>query len=304
MQGFILPELIIESIIRDGLDNVRQDPTIIDSVFAQLTRSYNSRKYGSAEITKIKALVRKEIAVMFSYHEVDAKVPCYSIMVGTDNEDKRRAHLSDDYEEVSEQIADPDELEALHRVDNLVVTAFDPTTGKVTVDSSTNLSMIYRGMIYVDSANVEHDIISGISNQPGDKFFFINKADEVDFSDNTGYIKSSLDYKQYEVKGVTGDVSLVIGAHSKDALTTKYLYILLKYFILSRKKDMIKRCFYLASYNGSDFGRDSAFVGDQVFTRFCTITGKVDDTWRSDQVVLIDNVEIDAKPVECPPDEE
>lgn len=298
MQGFIQSELIIESVIRDGIDNIRNDPTIIDSVFAQLTRGYNNRKYGVTEINKIKELITKEIAVVYTYHQVDASVPCFSIMIGSDGENPRRAHLGDHYEEVTEQIADPVALAALHRVNNLQVTAYDSISGKVTVNPSTDLSVVYRYMIYVDSLGVEHAIISGISNEPGNKFFFIAKNSNVNFSNSTAFIKSSLNYKQYEVKGVTGDVQLVIGAHSKDALTTKYLYILLKYFILSRKKDLISRGFYLAMYSGSDFNRDSQYVGDQVYTRFLTVSGKVDDTWRSDQVVLIDNVEIVATPVE------
>ncbi len=303
MQGFILPELIIESIIRDGIENVRNDPTIIDSVFAQLTRAYNSRKYGETEITKIKALIAKEIAVVFSYHEVDAKPLCFSIMVGSDTEHKNRAHLDDHYEEMVENIVDEEELEDLHRVDNLEVLSFDALSGKVTVDDATDLSPVYKGMIYVDSDETEHIILGGIDNTIGNKSFFIQKLDEVDLSDTTGFIKSSLDYKQYEVKGVTGDVQLVIGAHSKDSLTTKYLYILLKYFILSRKKDMIKRSFYLASYSGSDFHRDSEYSADSVKTRFLTVTGKVDDTWRSDQVVLIDNVVVNPIPISSSDDE-
>lgn len=298
MQGFIIPELVIESVVRDGFLNVRADKTIIDSIFAQLTRAYNTTKYGEAEITKIKALIDKEIPVIYSYADVDAHPTSISIMVGEDTEDKNRAHIDDFYEERVDQIVDADELEALHRVDDLVVTAYDPVTGKVTCDPATDLSPIYKGMIYVDSAAVEHDILSGISNVPGDKFFFIGKNNDVDFSDNSAFIKSSLDYKKYEMRGVTGEERLVIGCHSKDALTAKYLYVLVKYFILSRKKDLIKRSFYLATYAGSDFHRNQEFVGDRVFTRFLTVTGKIDDTWRSDQVVLIDNVVIDGTPVE------
>lgn len=298
MNGFIIPELIIESLIRDGLQNVKNNPAIIDDIFAQLTRNYSSRKYGEAEITKIKAFIQKEVAVVFSYHQVDQKPITISIMVGSDVESRPRAHLGDHYSEETEQITDEDELQALHRVDNLIVTSYDPLTGKVSVDDSADLSEVYRNMIYVDSAQNEFPILTGINNLPGEKSFFIMKQAEVDISDDTGYIRSSLDYKQFEVKGVTGDVSLVLGVHTKDALTTKYMYILLKYFILSRKKDMIKRGLYVSSYSGSDFNRDSQFVGDQVYTRFLTITGKVDDTWQSDQVVLIDNIEIDCEPVE------
>lgn len=298
MNGFNIPELIIESIIRDGLENVKANPAILDDVFSQLTRSYNSRKYGQTEVDKIKQLVIKDIAVLFSYHQVDSKSPCFSIMIGGDNEDKRRAHVDDFYEEAVEEIVDADELAALHRVDNIQVLSYDDQTGKITVADATDLSMIYRYMQFVDAAANEFQIEGGINNTPGDKSFFIQKQAELDFSTATSFIKSSLDYKQFEVRGVTSDVNLVIGAHSKDALTTKYLYILLKYFILTRKKDMIKRGLYLATYTGSDFNRDSSYVGDQVYTRFLTMMGKVDDTWRSDQVVLIDNIEVEATPVD------
>lgn len=298
MRGFNIPELIIESLIRDGIQNVRDDETIIDDIFAQLTRSYASRKYGQTEIDKIKTMIAKEIAVVFSYNEVDAKVPCFSIMIGSDNEDKRRAHLNDHYEEIIEEITDADELEALHRVDDITVLSYDPLSGKVLVSDATDLSSIYKGMLFVDADSAEHTILGGINNAIGDKSFFIQKNDEVDFSTPTSFIKSNLDYKQYEVKGLTSDIQLIIGAHSKDALTTKYLYILLKYFIFSRKADMIKRGIVVSSYNGSDFNRDSQFVGDHVFTRFLTVSGKVDDLWRSDQVVLIDNIQINGTPVE------
>lgn len=298
MPGFIIPELIVESLIRDGIENVRAKPEIIDDLFSQLTRAFNSRKYGSAEIAKIKAMVQKEIAVIYSYHLVDAKPISISIMVGSDTEDKSKARLGDYEESITEEIVNPADLEALHRVDDLNVTGYDPVTGFVSVVDATDLSEIYKGMLYVDSAEVEHVLIGGIVNEPGGKGFFIEKQSEVDFSDQTGFIKSSLNYKEYEVRGVTGDVNLVLGVHSKDALTTKYLYTLLKYWIITRKFDMIKRGLFLATYSGSDFNRDSEYVGDKVFTRFLTITGKVEDTWRADQVQLIDNIEIDCEPVE------
>lgn len=300
MQGFIIPELIIESIIRDGIQNIRNDKTIIDSIFAQLTRAYNDRKYGQAEIDKIKALIDKEIPVLYSYHQVDSQDRCFTIMIGSDPEHKPRAHLDDDYLSVTEQIVDETELEALHRVDNMEVTGYDPLTGKVSVSDATDLSPVYRGMIYVDEGDPAHEmiILGGINNTPGDKSFFIDKQAEIEFGQNTGYIRSSLDYKEYQVRGVTSEPRLVVGCHAKDALTTKYLYVLLKYFILSRKKDMIKRGLYTATYDGSDFNKDQAFIGDQVYTRFLTVIGKCDDTWRSDQVILIDNIEVDPKPIE------
>jgi len=297
--GFLMPELILESLIRDGFQNVKDDPKIIDDIFAQLTRTYNSRKYGSGEITKIKAMIQKEVAVVYSYSQVDANVPCISIMIGSDIESKARDHLGDHYAEATEDITDLAELEALNRVEDLQATAYNPLTGQITVDDSSDLTNVYKGMIFVDAEGNEFELLAGINNLPGQKMITIQKQAEVALTGpDEMLIKSSLDYKQFEVKGVTGDVSLVLGVHTKDVLTTKYLYILLKYFILSRKKDMILRGLYVSMYSGSDFNRDSEYVGDQVYTRFLTISGKIDDTWQSDQVVLIDNIEVDPIPID------
>lgn len=296
--GFNLPELIVESIIRDGIQNVKNDLTIIPDIFTQLTRAYNTQKYGTSEVAKIQTLIdTKPIPVVFSYLDVDAKAPCISIMIGSDDEDRTRDHLGDLYQDETDQLTDPTELAALVKIAVVHPTAYDPISGRVSVDDSVDLSQIYKGVIFVDGLGTEHDIVSGIDNLPGQKCFFVPKGDEVDLT-LPGSIKSSLDFKVTEVHGTTSNVKLVIGVHAKDALTVKYLYILLKYFILSRKKDMISRGLYLAMLSGSDFDRNQEFLGDRVFFRFLTLTGKVDDTWRSDKVVLIDNVEIYGTPID------
>lgn len=294
--GFKSPELILESIIRDGFQNVAADPTIIDYVFNELTRTYNAVKYGQPEIVKIKALIAKDIAVVYSYAEVDSHSPCYSIMLGGDDEDKKRAHLGDYYEFVTEPITDPIQLAALIKVDNMLVTGYDPLTGFVSVDDTVDLTPAYKTLLYIDSIGTSHDLTGGIDNTPGQKGFFIGKDETVDFSLPNGQLKQFFTENQFEVRGLTSDVKLVIGVHSKNVLTTKWLYILLKYFIFSRKTDMISRGLYVSSYNGSDFIRDTEFQGDMVYTRFLTVSGKVDDTWRADQVDLIDQVIIQGTP--------
>lgn len=295
--GFNLPELVLESVIRDGIQNVRADTQIITDIFTQLTRAYNTNKYGSTEVTKIQALMNKEIPVVFSYLDVDAKAPCFSIMIGSEDEDRRRDHLGDTYFDETDDITDPVELANLVKVANITPTAYDPLSGKISVDDSVDLSQTYKGLIFVDAVDTEHPLAGGIDNTPGQKCFFVNKGDEVDIS-GPGEIKSSLDYTLSEIHGTTSDIRLVVGVHARDALTVKYLYILLKYFILSRKKDLISRGLYLPMLSGSDFNRNQEVLGDRVFHRFLTLTGKVDDTWRNDQVVLIDNVVICGEPID------
>src|SRR6185436_5351187 len=143
-------------------------------------------------------------------------------------------------EDIQEDITDPDELEALIKVPDLIPTAYDEVTGKLSVDDSVDLSGVHAGYIYVDGDGNEFDVARGISDEEGNKFFFINRFETPNITD-PGEIKSFLAYTQHEEKGDSSAVNILIGVHAKDALLTKYLYVILKYIMKSRKRDLIKR---------------------------------------------------------------
>lgn len=294
--GFNFPELIIEGLIRDGILEMQTDPTLLQNIFLQLTRAYNTQKYGQAEITKIQTLLgNTPIPVVYSYSAVDAKVPCFSIMLESDNEEARYDHLNDYYGTQDDDITDSAALLALIRVPNLIPTSYDATSGRVTVDDSVDLTTIYLGTIYYDGSGNQFPVLSGINTLPGQKSFFIPKNQTPNIG-SPGSIRSSLNYTEHEIHGVTMAVKLVLGVHTKDVLLTKYLYILLKYFLMSRKRDMIQRGLYLSMYSGSDFTRNIEYQGDQIYTRFLSLTGKVDDTWVDEAVQQIDDYIIDPVP--------
>lgn len=291
--GIHLPDLIVESIIRDGIEFLKQNPDRVDDIFKPLTRIYNQRKYGQTEIAKIKAmLATKNIAVVHSFHEAASKSPCYSIQLGAEGEAKDRAHLEDFEEDVRVELTG-DDLAAYEKINPLTPTAYDPITGKISVPDAADMSLVHPKYVFVDAADVEHEIRPGVSNVDGNKFFFVAKQSPVDIS-GPGLIRSFITYSQHEQKGDSSAVNLLIGVHAKDALLTKYLYAILKYIFKSRKKDLIKRGIVNSTFQGSDFTRDLRYEGDMVFTRFFTLSGQVDDTWRADDVELIDAVEVDA----------
>lgn len=291
--SFHCVDLIIESIIRDGLANITKNPSIIDNIFASLNAPYNQRKYGMKEINKIKNLIlENQIKVVHSFNQINSNVPCYSIQLGSDIEDKRLAHLEDFEQDVREVFTNPDDIANLNVLENVVAISYNSTNGKVLIDDAFDLSNVYPGLIFVDASGEEFVIKSGVSNTIGNKFIIIEKGlESVDLTDFI-YIKSALNFKQYEINSVTGDVQIMLGVHTKDALTTKYLYILLKYFLLSRKKDLISRCFIVSTWNGSDFTRDFEYQGDIIYTRFLTVSGKVEDSWRGDEVELVDQIQV------------
>lgn len=291
--SFILPDLVIEATIRDGLADLAKNPDRINNVFGSLLELYNKRKYGAQELAKLRNLVTKtQIKVVHSFGEIHANVPCFSIQLGADTEAQRLARLGDFEADLQEEITDPVDLAALVVVDSFIAQSYNSKSGQISVLDSVDLSKVHANLIFVDGSGNEFTVKSGVSNVNGNKFFTIDKGQTPDLNDFV-IIKSGLNYTQNEINSVTSDVNILIGIHSKDALTTKYMYILLKYFMLSRKPDLIKRCFIASSFSGSDFTRNMEYQGDMVFTRFFTVTGKIEDSWKGDDVELIDDVVVE-----------
>lgn len=291
--SFVLPDLVIESIIRDGMQNARRLPDdVITDVFGNLTRSFADKKYGQKEIDKIKSLVEeKEVSIVHSYNLVNVSIPCISIQLINDTEDERRAHMGDQVAFYEVPFADQSVTVIVSSFEALT---YDVNTGIVTVDDTVNLSQVYANLLFIDQAGVEHQILGGIDNTAGQKKFAIEKQGEVTLGVGCE-IKTSINFNRYKTKGNIEKINILLGIHTPDPLITKYLYTLVKYFLLSRKKDLISRDLQLSTYSGSDFTRNMEYKADAVFSRYITVTGFVQHDWRSDLVELVDHVDVNVK---------
>ncbi len=290
--AFIIPEIVITSVINDGIQNCRDDKSIVQDVFGNLTRSFANTKYGLAEINKIqKMLETKTIPIVHSMNMVTAEVPCISVALLSDSEDTRHAGFSDYMTTTNVALTDPSDLAALIQVPSFTPNSYNSTTGAISIPDSVDLSQIYINLLFVDATGAEFPILGGIVDTTGSKQVIIESGQTVSLSIGAT-IQSSINYLQYQVKGNVENVQLMIGIHTKEPLMTKYLYTLVKYFILSRKISLIKRDFQLATYSGSDFTRDQQYGGDAVFTRFLTLNGMIQNDFNAQKVKVYDDVNV------------
>jgi hypothetical protein len=290
---FVLPEITIESILRDGFKNARRNSDdVIRDVFGNLTRAFADKKYGEKEINKIKKLVEdKEVSIVHSFNMVQAEIPCISIQLVSDTEDERKAHLGDHVGFYDMPFVDQSKSVIVSSFETL---SYDQTTGIVTVPDSVNLAPVYANLLFVDQAGLEFQILGGIDNTPGQKKFAIQKQAEVVVGISCE-IKTSINFDRYQTRGNVEKVNILLGIHTQDPLLTKYVYTLVKYFLLSRKKDLINRDIQLSTYTGSDFTRNGEYAADAVYSRYLTVNGMVQHDWRSDLVELVDSVEVNVK---------
>jgi hypothetical protein len=283
--SFFLSELIVESVIREGLTALRRDPTLVPDLFGDLLSPYLASKYGQKELNKIQEFFTtgNEISVVHSFNLVSANTPCISIQLLDNPEEEGRAKLDDFEADLQTPITDPEDLAALVLVDSIQVDEYDPLSGRVLVDDATDLSDIRAGNIFVDADDEEFQIQGGVVDTPGYKQLILLKGLDPNIS-GPCFIKSQINFTQTEVRGVMERERLILGVHTKEPLLTKYLYVALKYILLSRKKFLIERGFQNTTYSGSDFTRNLEYPGDQVFSRFLTMNGLVENSWTSDKV--------------------
>jgi hypothetical protein len=289
--SYYLPDIIVESVLREALEVTKRNPQILDHVFRSMTKSRLAReKYGQKEIERIKQnIVKFDWSFVHSFNEVEGKTPAISIQLLGENEAKEVQ--IEDFERDARIPLSPEELASLIVIENFTPTSYNPLSGALAIPDGVDLTNVHINLLFVDASGAIWPILGGIDETPGQQQFLIaaNVAPNIS---GPCLIKSAIDFKQITIRGNMTDVNILLGVHTKDALLTKYFYILLKYFLMVRKHVLIEEGFICSKFQGSEFTRNLKFEGDAVFTRFLTLTGKVEDSFRSDETQVFDSVDI------------
>lgn len=294
--SFKLTDVAVESVLRDAFGAARRDPEIVQDIFCDLTRPFASKKYGQKEIDKIQSIIEnREVSIVHAYGLTNSNMPCISIQLIEDVEEEAKTPMGGFQNVRTRTITDPDKLAALIQVPPFQPDSYDPLTGVVRIPDSVNLSAVYANLVFVDADGASYTVRGGIVNYPGVKQLIIEPGIVALSLADGAYIKSSLDYEVYTIRGNAEKTSLMLGIHTSEPLLTKYLYTFVKHAILSRRRDLVSRGYQLNTYSGSDFHRNSDYPADVVFSRFLNISGIVMHSWRSDKVQLIDQILVDAR---------
>lgn len=284
--GYPIPEILVETIIRKGFQRLRDNPDfVLNDVFAFLLQT-DLTKYQEAEINRIKEIFTKEISIHHATYLAMAQDIAVSIEFLNDTPD---ADMMSSFIARSEESITPATI-----VSSVVLKGanpYDTISGIIDIDDSVDLSDVYPNHIFVDVAGNEFTILSGVNDTIGSKQIVIAVGADVDDSGD-GYIKSSIDYIQYDVKGRNQHIELMVGAHSKDPLTTKYLYCLLKYFIDYYQDDLISLGIDNLTLKGINYQQDPNYQGDFSYTKAIQISGMIEESWKSNVSTGLERAEI------------
>lgn len=292
--AFLLSDLIIESTIREGLENIRRDTSVIDDIFENLINLPIYKKYGEKEINKIKNIFEnQEISIIHAFPPSEAKMPCISIQLLPGQENVRRA-VMDDFWKDELKDKTKEELDAEIKVSNITLLSYDPDSGILEIDDSADLTNVHANQLLEDVDGNEFKILGGVNNVAGSKKVILDKGLSVNLA-GPALIKTMFTQNQYEVRTNVEQEALLLGVHSKEALQTKYMFTVLKYIIESRKADLIRRGFQLATYESSDFSQNQEYQADFIYSRYLTVSGMIENSWNADKVIPIDLIDVGVK---------
>lgn len=288
--GAPLTEFVIETVLRDGLNELRVNPDRFDDLFSRFTMTYFNNQYGADKIQELKTYIQNnQIKIIHAMNVQPTDMPCISIQMIASDEVESEQQFSN---MLPEEIADKDPNLI---VDDIAMISYDPVTGKLVVDPSTDLGNICACMVFKDGSGTEFELGSGNSNMSGNKFINIGTGKTPNLT-GTGQIVSAVDFSVMDRRMIRLRETINIGCHAHDKLhLAKFMYYIVYYIIKSRQLVMEQRGLHLDRGVASIFDREGEFNGEEIYTRYLQVHVLTEFDWDQEQVNLLDCFDVTVK---------
>lgn len=281
--GAPLTEFVFETILRDGLNELRLNPDRLDDIFSQFLKTYFNNQYGQDKIDELKTWVtNNQIKIVHAKAQIPTQAPCVSIQRVRSDEDESIQQFSDMYEEVDEGIT-PTVV-----VPTVTPGTYDSVTGKLTITNAADLSDVCPGYVFVDASDQKFTIGTGSSNLSGNKFINIGTGKSPDLGGD-GRIESFLDFKRTERRQVRLRDTIAIGCHAKNQVhLAKFLFAIVYYVLKSRNDVLEQRNIQLSKGDTTIFDLEEEFKGELLYSRYIQMQCITCFDWDQGEVNLID----------------
>lgn len=267
--GVVFTDLVVESVIRDSLAAIRQNPARLDNLFENFGETWMAPTMGDDALNKVKDwIANNRIEIVQGFNQKPSQLPCISINLASAIEMKDLATLSDFAEEVTTTLT----AAQTTVLTTFVPTSYDTTTGIIRVPDGADLSNVSTNMLFVDTAGTQFAILGGLDDTVGSKMLNIGGGETPAIA-GTCQILSNLDISRTVVNMIPINENIQVGIHTESAWMTKILYYIVIYGFQVRRDTFIRRGIELTSFTSSDFIREPQFLPENSFSRFITLNG-------------------------------
>jgi len=270
-KGIFQSDLVLRSALVEAISDLRSKPWLLDSVFASLRYDQLTNKlYGEKEIARgVKWFQSTEIAVVMAESLKAETIPCVSIEVTESSETNNT--LADQHYQTSQPAQ-----EEWPPLTQPFTPQYVPTTGIITLPQAISDSLVCTtGMLLVDHNGDNHPIWNVIDRQ----HFTTDVGLIVDFSNS--YIRSAYPRLVESLESAAFREGYRIGCTCKgDPMSTRWLHSLVSFCLLHYRQDLLEaRGFEVSSISSGPMVKDSRVEGENIFSRFISLTGMIRNYW-------------------------
>lgn len=287
-QGDVFFRRVIELILRD----VRQNPWLIDDILSDfVTDPMLVNIYGQKEIQNAKKWFNDNEVSVFLSHRMDfEKMPCVTISIGNNVEDKSLGRLGD-----MTPFVETLQPEQVGKSINYIISPFeyvsyDQPTGFFLVPAEVNLTLVQPGMVLVDP----DDGVGFVITNKTANGIFIAPGTEISFA-QIGVIPQYMIFRaRREIATFQESVSIGCHAHG-DPNALLWLYSIVMYGLLRYREGVLEtRNFQISNLQTTEMVRNDAFqeIGENVYSRFINISGQVENTWIKAPKSIIETINV------------
>lgn len=288
-------DVIIKTAIEQGIDDMRKNLWLVDDVLSQMVdEPVLQKKYGQSEIDKAKQwLANNKISVNLQSRPGDKdELPCVTIGLGSSTEIIEEKSMGDLSSEVIELMPNKIGKPIPYILKPFVPEFYDEDTGTVGMPADLDSGAVSEGMILVNPDNGQGYVIRGVN---GDGNLLIDPGIRISAAKLAVVPK-------YQIYRVRREHSFFretyhIGCHVHgDPSVLMWLHAFVVHILLRYREGLLEaRSFAESSISSSDLIPNNDWGvpgGENVYSRFITLSGQVENTWLKTPRRVIENVQI------------
>lgn len=285
IKGIFQSDVIIRSAILRALDNIYNDPRLIDSVFRSLEEDdLTSNELGAKQIELAKEwFLNSHVPVVMNFRAAEEAIPCITISLQESTE-AEQTHGDVHYVTQEPTAGDWPAL-----TDPFSPKAYSPTSGIMLLpDGIMGNRVIAPGMLVVTRTGRSY----AINEYLGDNEISLAPGTSDDFRGSI--IKGTTDRYVTTIESVVFRESYQIGIHvQNEPMNLLVLHSILLFALQKYKQELLEaRGFERSTLASTDFRRNMEFDMEFVYSRFINITGYVRQYWPKATKEMIDAVDV------------
>lgn len=289
--GMFQGDLIIKTCIELAFEDIKKQPWLIEDIFGSLIENpYLRAKYGMKEIERAKEYLLNNDIPIYMRHRIDKQeIPCITISIGQSTEDRSLATLGDQSHIVEQYSADEIGTPIKFIIPPFNPISYDSDTGIVEVPTEVDgYQYIGQGMVAVDPDTGNGYVIQ---SKAGTNGFLISTGASI-----TGKLAIIPRFQVYRARRerAISQESYNIGCHAHgDPSTLLFLYNVVKYGLYRYRESLLESSnFQISNLSSTDMVKNDAFGQENVYSRFLTLSGQVEESWVKAPHRVIEAVDI------------